>query len=132
MLTILVLTKSQGISQIYRDSVTSIPNSKLRKAINLIEEGKVVKEELKLSKENIKFLEHRIEVKDSIIYRYATKDLFWKQLDSNNKLEITNYKKVITNTNQMFDIQTKNLKKQKKLGVAKFALGILVGYAITR
>ena len=132
MLTILVLTKSQGISQIYRDSVTSIPNSKLRKAINLIEEGKVVKEELKLSKENIKFLEHRIEVKDSILYRYATKDLFWKQLDSNNKLEISNYKKVITNTNQMFDIQTKNLKKQKKLGVAKFALGILVGYAITR
>jgi DNA-binding XRE family transcriptional regulator len=132
MLTILVLTKSQGISQIYRDSVTSIPNSKLRKAINLIEEGKVVKEELKLSKENIKFLEHRIEVKDSIIYRYATKDLFWKQLDSNNKLEISNYKKVITNTNQMFDIQTKNLKKQKRLGVAKFALGILVGYAITR
>ena len=132
MLTILVLTKSQGISQIYRDSVTSIPNSKLRKAINLIEEGKVVKEELKLSKENIKFLEHRIEVKDSIIYRYATKDLFWKQVDSNNKLEIVNYKKVIANTNQIFDIQTKNLKKQKKLGVAKFALGILVGYAITR
>jgi DNA-binding XRE family transcriptional regulator len=132
MLTILVLTKSQGISQIYRDSVTSIPNSKLRKAINLIEEGKVVKEELKLSKENIKFLEHRIEVKDSIIYRYATKDLFWKQLDSNNKLEITNYKKVITNTNEMFDIQTKNLKKQKRLGFVKLAFGVLVGLFIAK
>jgi DNA-binding XRE family transcriptional regulator len=132
MLTILVLTKSQGISQIYRDSVTSIPNSKLRKAINLIEEGKVVKEELKLSKENIKFLEHRIEVKDSIIYRYATKDLFWKQLDSNNKLEITNYKKVIANTNQMFDIQTKNLKKQKRLGFVKLAFGVLVGLFIAK
>jgi DNA-binding XRE family transcriptional regulator len=128
----LVLTKSQGISQIYRDSVTSIPNSKLRKAINLIEEGKVVKEELKLSKENIKFLEHRIEVKDSIIYRYATKDLFWKQLDSNNKLEITNYKKVITNTNEMFDIQTKNLKKQKRLGFVKLAFGVLVGLFIAK
>jgi DNA-binding XRE family transcriptional regulator len=128
----LALTKYQGISQNYSDSVTSIPNSKLRKAINLIEEGKVTKEELKLSKETIKYMEHRLEVKDSIIYKYATKDLYWKQVDSNNKLEIVNYKKVITNTNQMYDIQTKNYKKQKRLGFVKLAFGVLIGLFIAK
>jgi DNA-binding XRE family transcriptional regulator len=132
MLTILSLVKSQAISQTYKDSVTSIPNSKLRKAINLIEEGKVTKEELKLSKETINFLEHRIELKDSIIYKYAVKDLYWKQVDSNNKLEIVNYKKVITNTNQMYDIQTKNYKRQKKLGFVKLAFGVLIGLFIAK
>lgn len=124
--------KSQAISQTYKDSVTSIPNSKLRKAINLIEEGKVTKEELKLSKETINFLEHRIGLKDSIIYKYAVKDLYWKQVDSNNKLEIVNYKKVITNTNQMYDIQTKNYKRQKKLGFVKLAFGVLIGLFIAK
>lgn len=132
MLTILSLVKSQAISQTYKDSVTSIPNSKLRKAINLIEEGKVTKEELKLSKETINFLEHRLELKDSIIYKYAIKDLYWKQVDSNNKLEIVNYKKVITNTNQMYDIQTKKYKKQKKLGFVKLAFGVLIGLFIAK
>ena len=77
-------------------------------------------------------MEHRLEVKDSIIYKYATKDLYWKQVDSNNKLEIVNYKKVITNTNQMYDIQTKNYKKQKRLGFVKLAFGVLIGLFIAK
>lgn len=124
---VLSLSKSQGISQIYKDSTTTIPNTQLRKAINTIEKGKVVEEELKDTKELVRFLNHRIEIKDSIILKYATKDIYWRNIDSNNKILITNYKKVIDNTNKMYDIQTKNFKKQKRLGLVKFGLGVLVG-----
>ena len=82
---------SKGISQNSSDSVTCIPNTQLRKAINLIENGKVVKKELELSNERTVLLEYRISTKDSIISQYVKKEDNWKKIDANYKTQIFHY-----------------------------------------
>lgn len=115
MLTLLALMSLEGISQNYKytDSVTSIPNSKLRKAINLIEKGKVAQEELDLCVENSVYLQKRIDYKDSIILKYYLKELNWKKLDSSYQLQVFNYKQVIENQEKMCKIYATKLHRQK-------------------
>jgi hypothetical protein len=100
--------KSQVISQTY-DSSTLIPNSQLRKAINLIENGKIVQEELTLTKEREKYLENRLKIKDSILFHFATKEQYYKKIDSNHKIEIGNFKQVISNDKLVFEIQNSKI-----------------------
>ena len=123
---------SKGISQNLNDSVTCIPNSQLRIAINLIEKGKVTQEELDSTKQLIVYLNKRITTKDSLLYRYGQKDLLWKKIDAKKNEKIDNLNKVITNSNQIIDIQAKSIKRSKKLKLAIFALGITTGLFISK
>ena len=75
----------KGISQNLNDSVTCIPNYQLRKAINLIEKGKVTQEELDSTKQLVIYLNKRITTKDSIILRYGQKDQYWKKIQRTDK-----------------------------------------------
>jgi len=131
ILIILILTKSQVISQT-SDSLISIPASKLRIAINLIENGKVTKEELDITKQKVKTLEQRIQYKDSIIYRFNQKDEYWKKLDSNHNIQITNLKEVVDNDGKIFHIQAMQIKKQKRQKWLFFLLGVTSTYFITK
>ena len=92
---------SKGISQNSNDSVTCIPNNQLRKAINLIEKGKVAQEELDSTKQLVVYLNNRIEKKDSILMLYGQRDLNWKKIDGVNKDKIGNLNQVITNSNKI-------------------------------
>ena len=130
-LIILVLLKSQVISQNY-DSSTYIPNSQLRKAINLIENGKVVQEELKFTKEREKYLENRLKIKDSILFHFATKEQYYKKIDSNYKIEIGNYKQVIFNDKLVFEIQSSKIVGLKRKKWLYLAIGSLTTYLITK
>lgn len=128
----LALMSSKGISQNLNDSVTCIPNSQLRKAINLIEKGKIVQEELDSTKQLVLYLNKRIDTKDSILIRYGQKDQYWKKIDGVNKEKIGNLNKVIDNQNKVIEIHTNTIKKQKKLGLIKIGLGVILGFFIAQ
>ena len=131
-LIILILWTSKGISQNLSDSVTCIPNVQLRKAINIIENGKIVKKELDLLNQNYVLLEYRISVKDSIINQYIKKEMYWNKIESNYKAQIENYKRYTTNSQNIFQEQRKkirNLQFKKWLGILA---GVGIGYVIAK
>lgn len=128
----MVVWTSKGISQNSNDSVTCIPNTQLRKAINLIENGKVLAQELDLTKERSVILEFRISTKDSVISQYLQKEANWKKIDANYKSELGNYQEYTRNTQRIFEEQRKQirgLKLKKWLGI--FA-GLGIGYVIAK
>jgi len=121
---------SKSISQNLNDSVTCIPNTQLRLAINLIEKGKVTREELDSTKQLVNYLNKRITTKDSLLYRYGQKDQVWKKIDDNNKLKINNLNEVISNSNKIIDIQSKSIRRGKFGKIALLALGFGAGVLI--
>ena len=127
----MVAMTSRGISQTL-DSVTCIPNSQLRIAINLIEKGKITQQELDSTQELVKYLDKRIATKDSLLLRYGQKDLYWKKIDSVNKAKIVNLNSIIDNDKTIYSIQDKTIRRQKKLGLAKLGFGVLVGLLISK
>ena len=122
---------SQGISQT-SDSVTCIPNVQLRKAINLIENAKVIQEELELTKQRDSFLERRIILKDSIILKYGIKEINWKRMDASYQKQIANDKAYQENTQKIFEIQRKQIRRQKWSKWAMLAAGVGAGYLIQK
>ena len=128
----MVVWTSKGISQNSNDSVTCIPNTQLRKAINLIENGKVLAQELDLTKERSVILEFRISTKDSVISQYQQKEVNWKKIDANYKSELVNYQEYTRNTQKIFEEQRKQirgLKFKKWLGILA---GVGIGYVIAK
>ena len=129
---ILVLMTSKGISQNSNDSVTCIPNYQLRKAINLIEQGKVAQEELDSTKQLVVYLNKRITTKDSILLRYGQKDQYWKKIDGVNKEKIGNLNQVIDNQNKVIGIQSRSIRRGKIGKVAMLMLGLGTGFLISK
>jgi hypothetical protein len=123
---------SKGISQNSNDSVTCIPNYQLRKAINLIEQGKVAQEELDSTKQLVVYLNKRITTKDSILLRYGQKDQYWKKIDGVNKEKIGNLNQVIDNQNKVIGIQSKSIRRGKIGKFAMLALGFGAGIIISK
>lgn len=125
----MVVMTLKGTSQTL-DSVTCIPNTQLRKAINIIEEGKITKLELDSTKELVNYLNKRISTKDSLLLRYGQKDQYWKKVDGVNKEKIANLNKVIENKDKEINIHLNTIKKQKKLGIIKIIFGGILGFFI--
>lgn len=116
-----------AISQIQSDSVTCIPNSKLRKAIKEIENCKIVREELGLTQNSVSVLENRLDLKDSIIGGYITKDSLWSVKSSNYEEMVSNLNKQLFNEKKIsgiYAIKNKILKINKWLYGAG---GLLIG-----
>jgi len=122
----------KGISQNLNDSVTCIPNYQLRKAINLIEKGKVTQEELDSSKQLVIYLNKRINTKDSIILRYGQKDQYWKKIDGVNKEKISNLNTIVDNQNKVINIQSRSIKRGKFGKIALLVLGFSTGILISK
>jgi hypothetical protein len=101
-------------------------------AINLIEKGKVTQEELDLTKDKVINLEKRIHYKDSILFRFGQKDLYWKKLDSNHNVQISNLKEVVENDSKIFHIQATKIRMQKRQKWLFLVLGATSTYFITK
>ena len=128
ILTILVLSKFQAISQIAStssDSVTCIPNAQLKQAINLIEKGKVAQNELNLTKSKITLLESRISTKDSIISKFEFKERVWKDVENTYKQSLKNCDNYMENSQKIFEKQ-RSIIRFNKWGKWLF-LGLGVG-----
>jgi len=123
----LVLTNLKGISQTASDSTTAIPNYQLRKAINLIEKGKLVQQELDLTKEKVSLLDERIVKKDSIIYNFRLKEVGWNKIFKNYQQESKNCREYQTNTQTIFEKQELTIKRSKKIKYLFLAIGLGLG-----
>jgi len=129
MLTLSLAVKLSGISQT-SDSVTCLPNSQLKKAINLIEQGKVHKEELELSKKKIQTLEEFLTHKDKIINEYKKKDSLSQGVISSYEQAVINFQAQVKNAETINKLQKKIINKQKFRKVVALALGFGAGFLI--
>ena len=128
LLTIL-LTASVGISQTSSDT-TCLPNAQLKKAINLIERGKVAEEELGHTKQLVTILENKVTVKDSVITKlFAEKDIY-TNLVRNYEQQVSNDKNIIKNLEKSITLEKRISRKQKLskwiVGLAGIGLGLLI------
>ena len=128
LITIL-LTVSAAISQTSSDT-TCLPNAQLKKAINLIERGKVAEEELVHTKQLVTILENKVTVKDSVITKlFAEKDIY-SNLVRNYEQELSNDKNIIKNLEKSITLEKRISRKQKLskwiVGVAGIGLGLLI------
>lgn len=119
----------KGISQ-NSDSITCIPNSQLKKAINLIEKGKVMEEEISLYKKNIDLLERQSTGKDKIIIEYAKKDSIAQDVISKYKKSIDLNTQTIANLELQNKIQKRSLFRQKLKKWGTLLLGFGAGFVI--
>jgi hypothetical protein len=132
MLLITLLTAYQGISQTSSDSVTCLPNAQLKKAINLIEKGKVVEEELVATKELLKNSETRLSLKDSIIGKYQLSEKEYKSLVTNFEQNLNNDKRIIYNLETQIKLSKKIARRQKLSKYIVGILGVSIGYLISK
>jgi hypothetical protein len=123
---------SKGISQTAStsDSLTTIPTAQLKKAINIIENAKVMKEELKITN-------HKILVMDSLLITKDKKILEYKAKDTLNDMVIKNYKDVVLNLSKnVLNLELSNglinmkLAGEKRKKWATLVLGVGVGFLI--
>lgn len=131
-LLIILLTAYQGISQTSNDSVTCLPNAQLKKAINLIEKGKVVEEELVATKELLKNSETRLSLKDSIIGKYQLSENQYKSLVANFEQNLNNDKRIIYNLETQIKLSKKIARRQKLSKYIVGILGVSIGYLIAK
>jgi hypothetical protein len=123
---------SKGISQTAStsDSLTTIPTAQLKKAINIIENAKVMKEELKITN-------HKILVMDSLLITKDKKIIEYKVKDSLNDMVLKNYKDVVLNLSKnVLNLELSNglinmkLAGEKRKKWATLVLGVGVGFLI--
>lgn len=124
ILSLLVVATLSAHTQGLKDS-TTIPNSQLRIALQLVEQGRQCEQESTLLKSKIELLYDKIELKDSIIQsinlQVQTKDNiigFYKSSEANLLLQKSNY-----------ESQVKSLTKQVKVQKAKKAINGILGVA---
>ena len=132
ILIVLLLFKFSSISQTASnsDSITCIPNSQLKKAINIIETGKVVKAELNATKAKVSIQDSLLTIKDSIIIKYQKKELITSSQIEGYKMAVDNYKKSLANAELTYGIQSLKLAKQKAKKWIALAIGFGAGFLV--
>lgn len=121
----------RGISQT-SDSVTCIPNSQLKKAINLIERGKVVEEELTVSNKKILLLDQSNKNKDLIILEYSSKDSIFQKTIGGYKAMVVNLESSLSNAKSINTIDKIRNRKQKLKKWYSLIIGVGIGYLIAK
>lgn len=133
MLLVILVTKLQATSQIVSaDSVTCLPNTQLRKAINIIENGKVVAKELDIVNQKVVKLEYAVTIKDSTLAQYRKKDQLHNQMVTGYEAAITNFKQIVANNQQALKTQRTMVRRQKLAKWGTFLAGLGGGYLIFR
>ena len=121
----------RGISQT-SDSVTCIPNSQLKKAINLIERGKVVEEELTISNKKILLLDQSNKNKDLIISEYSSKDSICQKTIGGYKAMVLNLESSLSNAKSINTIDKIRNRRQKLKKWYSLIIGVGIGYLIAK
>jgi hypothetical protein len=122
----------RGISQTSNDSLTCIPNSQLKKAINLIEKGKVAEEELNVSNQKILLLDESMKKKDLIIQEYSSKDSIYQKSINSYKAMVANLETSLANAKSINTIDKIRNRKQKLKKWYSLVIGVGIGYLIAK
>jgi hypothetical protein len=124
----LLLIASEGISQTY-DTIC-IPANQLKSAILKVEEAKILREELNLTKLQMVNLERRLDVRDSLIWNYNRMYQLLKSDISNLELQKANDHTTIKNLEKTITLSEKAFRRQKSsaymLGIAGIVLGVFI------
>jgi hypothetical protein len=123
---------SKGISQTAStsDSITCIPTAQLKKAINIIENAKVVKEELGITKTKILVMDSLLITKDKKIVEYKTKDSLNARVILSYKDIVSNLNKSLVNSDLSYTLVSMKLANEKVKKWATLVLGVGVGFLI--
>lgn len=133
MLTVLILLQLSSISQTSKDSVLiPIPSFQLKKAINLIERGKVAEQELNLSNQKILLLDESLKKKDLIISEYATKDSTSQKTIKGYAKMVENLETSLANAKTISTIEKIRNRKQKLKKWYSLVIGVGIGFLIAR
>ena len=133
ILIVLILLQLSSISQTSNDSsLVSIPTYQLKKAINLIEKGKVVEQELSLSNQKILLLDESMRKKDLIISEYSTKDSISMRAISSYKSMVVNLESSLVNAKSINTIDKIQNRKQKLKKWYSLIIGVGIGYLIAK
>jgi hypothetical protein len=129
----LILLQLSSISQTSKDSVLiPIPSFQLKKAINLIERGKVAEQELNLSNQKILLLDESLKKKDLIISEYSTKDSLSQKAIYGYKTMVDNLEKSLANHKAITTIDKIKNRKQKLKKWYSLIIGVGIGYLIAK
>lgn len=123
---------SKGISQTAStsDSLTTIPTAQLKKAINIIENAKVMKEELFITKHKILVMDSLLITKDNKIVEYKTKDTLNNKIIGSYKEIVLNLNKNLLNSELSYGLINMKLSGEKRKKWATLVLGVGVGFLI--
>lgn len=126
-----MLTALECISQTSSDTIC-LPLPQVKKAINLIEKGKVVEKELELSKEAILILEKRIVVKDSIISAQNLKEDTYKSIVANYKQSVSNSEEIVSNLEKSLVLERRRARRQGFMKWVVAGAAFVLGSIITK
>ena len=123
---------SKGISQTAStsDSLTTIPTAQLKKAINIIEHAKVMKEELGITKHKILVMDSLLITKDNKIVEYKIKDSLNTNIIGSYKEVVKNLNKSLLNSDIQFGLVNMKLANEKLKKWGTLVLGVGVGFLI--
>ena len=125
---------SKGISQTVltsdKDSITCIPTIQLKKAINIIEQAKVMKEELYLKNHKIFSMDSLLRIKDQKVSEYQRKDSTNARIILAYKDIVSNLNKTVANGDLAYAGLNMKLAKEKTKKWATLVLGVGVGFLI--
>lgn len=120
-----------GISQTSNDTIC-LPIADAKKAIVLIEKGKVVQEELDLTKKSLELSNSRIQVKDSLINLFLVKEQAYKSIFENYKKSIANSEEVVANLEKSLTLERRRARRQGLMKWVGMAAGFGIGYLIVK
>lgn len=123
-----MLIALSAISQKSNDSCLCIPVSQLKAAIVKIEQGKILETELVATKQKIDFLQQRIAIKDSSIFRFQKQDSLYQRIIWAYEGSIENWKQILSNTENSYRLEKKIARRQKLIKWLTLAAGIGAGY----
>lgn len=115
-----------GISQTVSDS-TKIPDYQLKRAINVIEVGKVAKKELTAYQVKSAFQDSLLTVKDSTINELKKKDSVNRVKDKVYLDIIGNYKKTVSNQEMIYALQGMKISRLQTKKWVLLVLGVASG-----
>lgn len=124
-----MLIALDGISQNSKDTV-NLPIEQAKKAINIIEVGKVREQELVLTKKALTLAESRLSSKDSIINYLFSKDKAYQSIIEGYKKNLSNSDQIVSNLEHNLKVTEGEVKKQKGLKWLFGAGGVLTGFLI--
>lgn len=129
MIILLHLTLS-SISQTVSDSITCLPNSKLRKAIHQIEDCKILKEELNATINTVSILQDKVDLRDNIIKSYEVKDSLSEARILNMQSIISIKDKVVANEKVIESIQSIKIKTLRVNKWIYGGIGVVAGVLV--
>lgn len=121
----------KGISQTASTSdSTLIPTAQLKKAINIIENAKIMKQELGITQNKILIMDSLLITKDNKIIQYKIKDSVNTNIIGSYKEIVHNMNKSLANSDLSYSLVNLKLGKEKMKKWATLILGVGVGFLI--